>query len=142
VFRVKPRMSRTKRLVGTAIAAVALSTIAVGAPDSASAATSFAGTVTHNGSRVAGATVSLWRHDGYWVSTGIKTTTDASGRYYIGGMSNWKHYQLEAAKAVQYCTSLGFVQVFRGWSQVAYAQGGARGANIALGWERNVSCFP
>ena len=139
--------SRARRIVCSVLAAatVATAAMAIGAPaaplDSAFAATSFAGKVTLNGSGVPGATVTVFRYDSTWVRTSVKTTTDANGRYYVGGLSNWKHYSLEGYSTRNYCYALGYFQSFRGYSAVAYATGGDRGANIAINFERNWSCY-
>lgn len=134
---------RRTHLIAAALTSVAVATSASAAvaPSSASAATSFSGAVTYNGNRIAGATVTVFRYDNAWVRTSVRTTTDASGRYTVGGLSNWRHYQLEAYRSANYCSPLGYFQTFRGYSQVAYAEGGARGANIAMGFEGNWSCY-
>ena len=107
------------------------------------AATSIQGTVTLSGSPVSGATVTVLRWSGaQWVNTGVRSTTSSTGRYFAGGLSNWYTYTVEAYRAYSYCYPLGYFNVYRGYAQPLYAQGGARGANIAISFEQSISCHP
>jgi hypothetical protein len=142
-------MSRRKQRLAVALAAAVFAAVGFGAGSpfapvaDAAAATSIQGTVSLNGARVAGATVTVLRWSGaQWVSTGVRSSTSSTGQYFIGGLSNWYTYTVEAYKPANHCYPLGYFDVYLGYAQPLYAQGGARGANIAISFNRSVSCYP
>ncbi len=106
----------------------------------AAAATSISGTaVTDTGSRVSGARIYLYRYEsGAWRNLGWVATTSSTGTYYIGGLSNWYWYVARAYKVFGSCFT--GAAIYDGWSQMLWATGGARGANIRLSFVRWVYC--
>ena len=141
------RTIRTKNLFAAALAACALSATAslAGSPVApvadAAAATSVQGTATTSGgTRAAGAAIWLYRYTSSgWQSLGQRTTANANGAYFIGGLADGWYYQVRAYKVFGVCAPGVSRPVYDGWSQMLLAGGGARGANIRMD---HVGYFP
>ncbi len=131
-----------KRIVLTLALVLVVMVTGLATAKEASAATSISGTVTANGYRQPGVDIHVYRAaaGGAWQSLGRMGRTDSLGRYNVGGLSNWFYYQVLAHGVYGQCFIGVPPTIWQGWSQVLWATGGPRGANIYMSYVTTVAC--